>query len=579
MQTRHPCAPLGFTSGNAGALAALKPPDDAHDSSLVPTRVLEDLVAFSFGSERDGVIAAMIYAFDDFELDTRQAELRRGGVMVPVEPRVLALLSLLVENRDRVVPRDEMIEKVWDGRFISEAALSTAIHGVRRALGDDGMAPRYLRTVRGRGFRFVAPVTLRAAASAAAAPRETEEAWSGLITSRSGRPGIAVLPFQLLGDPGAHLAIGEALAAELISALSRIRWLAVVARGSTFRFRAGEAEADAAGRLLDARYCLTGTVELGTGRIAVTVNLIDAEATHVLWGERYLGRLDDVHGFRAEITRAIIAALEAQVPVHEAELAQARTTEHLDAWGAYHLALRHMYRFTKADNQIAAELFARAVALDPHFARGHAGLSFASFQSAFLRYATDPAVAAQDARRHAQRSVELDPLDPMGNFTLGRSMWLEGTPDAGLPWLERATEVNPNFAQGFYARAWADIMASRSKEGRQNVDLAMSLSPIDPMLYAMQATRAFTHLQDGDRDGAAYWADRAARAPGAHYLVGAIAVAVHELDGKTDKASAWARNVKTHRSNVTTADFFQAFPFEEPELRSTLATALARHGF
>ena len=109
----------------------------------------------------------------------------------------------------------------------------------------------------------------------------------------------------------------------------------------------------------------------------------------------------------------------------------------------------------------------------------------------------------------------------MGNFTLGRSLWLDGTPDAGLPWLERATGVNPNFAQGFYARAWADIMASRSAEGRRNVDMAMSLSPIDPMLYAMQATRAFTHLQDGDRDGAALWADRAARAPGSHYLVGA----------------------------------------------------------
>lgn len=520
----------------------------------------------------------MIYAFGDFELDTRQAELRRGGINVAVEPRVLTLLLLLVENRDRVVPRDEMIEQVWDGRFISEAALSTAIHGVRRALSDDGMAPRYLRTVRGRGFRFVAPVTLQAA-PAEAASSGSGDARPDAIPSRMARPAIAVMPFQLLGDPGDHVAIGEALPSELISALSRLRWLAVIARSSTFRFRAGEGEADAVGSLLAARYCLTGTVELGNGRVAVTVNLVHTETARVLWGERYLGQIDDIHDVRTKITQAVVSALEAHIPVHEAEMAQVRTTEYLDAWGAYHLALRHMYRFTRTDNQIAAELFARAVALDPHFARGHAGLSFASFQSAFLRYTSEPASAARDARRHAERSVELDPLDPMGNFTLGRSLWLEGTPDAGLPWLERATQVNPNFAQGFYARAWADIMASRSKEGRRNVDLAMSLSPIDPMLYAMQATRAFTHLQDGDRDGAAYWADRAARAPGAHYLVGAIAVAVHELGGRTDKAAAWAAKVKADRSGATTNDFFQAFPFQQPELRSTLARALAKHGF
>lgn len=521
----------------------------------------------------------MIYAFDDFEVDTRQAELRRGRAAVQVEPRVFTLLCLLVENRDRVVPRDEMIEKVWDGRFISEAALSTAIHGVRRALGDGGMAPRYLRTVRGRGFRFVAPVDLRVGPRVAADATAAGTARTSDRTALSGRPGLAVLPFRLLGDPGDHPALAEAIPEELISALSRLRWLAVVARGSTFRFSSGEAEPTVVSNALAARYCLTGVVEPAGRRLAVTVTLTDAEQGAVLWGDRYTGTLDDVHAVRAGIVHGVVVALETQIPVHEAARAQTQTTEHLDAWGVYHLGLRHMYRVTRADNRIAMDLFARSVALDPNFARGHAGLSLASFQGAFLRYGDDWADAAKAARRHAERSVELDPLDPMGNFTLGRSLWLDGTPDAGLPWLERATEVNPNFAQGFYARAWTDIMASRSGEGRRNVDIAMSLSPIDPMLYAMQATRAFTHLQNGDRDGAALWADRAARAPGAHHLVGAIAVAVHEIDGNTAKAALWAGTVKSRRKDAAVADFFQAFPFTDPELRSALTFALAKHGF
>ncbi|MFZ2102848.1 MAG: winged helix-turn-helix domain-containing protein [Oricola sp.] len=521
----------------------------------------------------------MIYAFDDFELDTRRVELRRSRNTIPVEPRVLSLLCLLIENRDRVVPRDEMIEKVWDGRFISEAALSTAIHGIRRALGDTGAAPRYLKTVRGHGFRFVAPVELKAALPAMAASAAVVADGSAKEPGWNGRPSIAVLPFKMLGAPSEHSVIGEALPAELISALSRLRWLAVVARGSTFRLQNDAVVPEVVSEVLGARYALSGVVEAGGGQLSVTVNLTDAFEGRILWGERYHGSLDDIHLVRASVAHGVVVALETQIPPHEAETAQVRTTEQLDAWGAYHLALRHMYRFTRTDNQTALELFARSVAIDPHFSRGYAGLSFANFQASFLRYSDDWARAALEARQHAERSVELDPLDPMGNFTLGRSLWLEGTPDAGMPWLERATQVNPNFAQGFYARAWADIMAGRSTEGRRNVDKAMSLSPIDPMLYAMQATRAITHLQDGDSDGAALWADRAARAPGSHYLVGAIAVAVHELDGNREKAILWANSVKSRRNDTTIADFFQAFPFEDPQLRSTLTSALAKHGF
>ena len=203
----------------------------------------------------------MIYAFDDFELDTRRAELRLRGEPLPLEPRVFSLLCLLVENRDRVVPREEMIEKVWDGRFISEAALSTAIHGVRRALGDEGRRPAILRTVRGRGFRFVAPVDLRSAGVGTGGRCGRIGKHGPPQFLLSGRPGIAVLPFRLLGDPGDHPAFAEAIPAELISALSRLRWLAVVARGSTFRFQSGEAEPTVVSDALAARYCLTGVVE------------------------------------------------------------------------------------------------------------------------------------------------------------------------------------------------------------------------------------------------------------------------------------------------------------------------------
>jgi DNA-binding winged helix-turn-helix (wHTH) protein/tetratricopeptide (TPR) repeat protein len=517
----------------------------------------------------------MIFIFDRFELDTARIELRRDQEPVPVEPRVFSLLCLLVENRDRVLTRDELVEKIWDGRFVSDAAISTAIHSARRALDDGGSSPRFLKTVRGHGFRFVAGVRVE---EVRGGPARGDDADPTLLTpARWSRPTIAVLPFRLIGEPGPWPAIAEAIPAELITALSRLRWLCVIARGSSFRFRGIDATQSVEG-LLGARYCLAGAVEVTGRTLSVFVDLIDAAESRVLWSERIRQPLDEVHALREALVRKVVTALELEIPLYEASPLRGKPSESLDAWGAYHLGLQHMYRFSRTDNEAAAGLFRRAVTLDPHFVRAHAGLSFTSFQSAFLRYAADPAAEAAHARRHAERAVELDPVDPMANFTLGRSLWLEGTPDAGLPWLAQATELNPNFAQGFYARAWADIMAGRAAEGRTNVDVAMRLSPIDPLLYAMQATRAITHLQTGQMVEACLWADRAARAPGSHFLVAAISAGIHERAGVHETAQAWAHVVRRRRPEMTRADFFQAFPFEDAATRVELTEGLRRVG-
>src|SRR5690606_23003223 len=126
-------------------------------------------------------------------------------------------------------------------------------------------------------------------------------------------------------------------------------------------------------------------------------------------------------------------------------------TTGLDAWAHYHIGLGHLYRFTAADNALAKRCFERAVTVDPQLARAHAGLSFTSFVDAFLRLTAEPAQAARNARRHAERGLELDPLDPFANFTMGRTFWLSDEPEIATDWLARATMLNPNYAQGFYA--------------------------------------------------------------------------------------------------------------------------------
>jgi TolB-like protein len=516
----------------------------------------------------------VIYRFGEFELDLARAELRAGGAACRVEPQVFALLVHLVENRDRLVSRDELLEKVWDGRVVSDAAIASRVKSARQALGDDGTAQRYIRTLHRQGYRFVARVRATSAQF-----REQAGAGEAAAPAADARPSIAVLPFRLLGDAGPHAAIADALPDELIVDLARLRWIFVTARGSSFRLRASEPDMTEIGRLLGVRYCLAGTVEVLGRTLAVSVELVDTRDAGIVWAERFSGSLDDVHRVREDIRSRVLAALELRIPLHEASLARLAVSEDLDAWSAYHLALQHLYRFNRQDNAAAAALFERAIGRDPGFARAHAGLSFVHFQTAFLRQSENLAGEVDEARRFAARAVELDEVDPFVNFVMGRTYWLVGDLDGGLPWLERATTLSPNYAQGVYARGWTETLAGRAADGRRQVDLAMRLSPLDPLYYAMQGTRAFAHLVQGEDMQAAWWADRAARAPGAHVLIAMIASAMHAIAGDDAASGAWAANVRERSPALTREDFFRSFPMKAAGARARLDEALARRGF
>lgn len=517
----------------------------------------------------------MIYRFDRFELDTERVELRAAGSPCAIEPQVFALLAILVENRERLVAKDEIIEKVWDGRIISDAAIASRVKSARQVLGDDGRVQRYIKTVHGRGFRFVSDVLLE--------PNVPELSISDVApsapTAAADRPSIAVLPLRLIGEAGPYATIAEALPHELIAELSRLRWLFVTARGSSFRLGATVPDMGRVGRLLGVRYCLSGSLEITGQSLAITVELVDTRDGGVVWADRIAGALDDVHELRGRVRASVIAVLEIRIPLHEASQARLRGTENLDAWSAYHLGLQHLYRFNRADNAAAAALFARAIEAAPDFARAHAGLSFVHFQTAFLRHTEDVMGETDMARRCAERAVDLDPLDPFVNFTMGRTYWLVGDLDAARGWLERATSISPNYAHGIYARAWSESLAGNGRVGRDLVDSAMRLSPLDPLYYAMLGTRAFSFMAEGDDVEAATWAERAARSPGAHVMIAMIAAAAHDLGGDPARAAAWAAEVRRRNPALTADDFFRSFPMQAESMRTRIAAALARLRF
>ena len=389
------------------------------------------------------------------------------------------------------------------------------------------------------------------------------------------RPSIAVLPFTLVGVAGPYGSIAEALPHDLIVELSRLRWLFVIARGSSFQFRGSGAAIERVRTALNVRYCLSGVVEIELDRMMVTVELCDTDDKGIVWGDCYETGVGAVHEVRAQIARAVVNALELQIPANEARRAL-KSPENLDAWSAYHLGLHHLYQFNREANGRATALFEQAIAKEPGFARAYAGLSFAHFESGFLGFADDVSQAAALAHRFAEQSLEHEPFDPFGNLVMGRAAILRGDVEGSVSWLDRANELSPSYAQGKYSRAWAGTLLGEGVDGRALVDAALKLSPLDPLRYGMLGVRSFSHMTLDQPDEAALWAERAARAPRAHPLIDLIAAVAHGLNGDDVRAHAWARSALVRRPDLTGADFLKAFPFQDPITRRRISETLVR---
>jgi TolB-like protein len=511
-------------------------------------------------------ILAMRYRAGDYVLDLRRFEVRKDGVVRPAEPQVLSLLFLLVENRDRLVSKDELLATVWDGRIVSDSAISSRIKSARQLLGDDGEAQRLIRTIHGKGYRFVGEVSA-----------EAEVTSIRPLDPADSKPSIAVLPFDC-PDPRL-LIISDGVPHDLIVGLSRLRSLTVIARGSSFRFRGWSGDLAQVGATLDVGYCLTGTVHVAGNGVAVAVELVDTATSSTIWGEFYEGDLNSLHDLREKILADVICTLDLQISHHEAERARLRSPEDLGAWSAYHLGLQHVFRFNRTDNAQGLKYFEQAAARDPGFSQAHAGVSFARFQNAFMQYTDDVDQEVTEARRSAETAVELDEQDPTANLMMGRSLWLEEELESSVPWLERAIALCPNYAQAIYSRAFTHLLMCENKSGQEKARAALRRSPIDPLRYAMLSCCGFNEaLLGGEAEGAMI-VDGAAREPRAHVMIAAMAAICHVWAGDKQAARYWAKDIRMRDPSLTAGVFLTSFPFRNGSVRKRVTSAFSRLGF
>jgi TolB-like protein len=242
----------------------------------------------------------MLYLFEKFALDSDRLELRADGVVVAVEPQVFDLLVYLVENRGRVVSKNDLIASVWGGRIVSDSALDSRVNAARKALGDNGKRQRFIRTMPRKGIRFIGDV--RTGGEAVAAANKAAEP----ALTVPDKPSIAVLPFANLNGNSEDDAFADGVTEEIIAALSRVRWFFVIARGSTFAFRGRETDVKKVVQDLGVRYVLVGSIRRASDRIRATVRLIDGSTGSNMWARSYDRELSDIFAVQDDITQTIV---------------------------------------------------------------------------------------------------------------------------------------------------------------------------------------------------------------------------------------------------------------------------------
>jgi TolB-like protein len=515
----------------------------------------------------------VIYRFDNCQLDTAAQELRRGGVVQPVEPQVFALLAFLVENRDRMVSRDDILDAIWQGRIVSDAALSSRIKAARQAVGDDGRAQRLIRTVHKRGFRFVGMVETGDAqakagrASPGYAAREAVLPEAELFTATAvqlpSEPSVAILPFQTIGEPSGVLA--EGLAHDLITRLGRARWLFVIARGSAFRFRGADRDPAGVAATLGVRYVAHGAVQTAGRRVRVHAALTDRTSGAEIWSEQYDRSRDDLFAVQTEISDSIAASVESQIEFSERGRSLLKPPENLDAWEAYHRGCWHMFKFRPEHYEMAERYFLRSIELDRSSPRPRSGLSFVHWQRAFLEISKDRAGEIARARELAEEALSLDPRDPQGYHALGRAYLLAGDVPAAEGELQKAVDLNPSFALGHYSLAFSLYLAGLMEEGLESVGRAERLSPYDPMRFAMFAIKAMQFVSMGATDEATDLAVRAVKESNAHFHILAIAAHVFAQAGRPADSAEYLRRLHAIRPGYDAETYLRAFPLFRSE--------------
>jgi TolB-like protein len=522
------------------------------------------------------------YAFDDYVLDPERRELTHGSEPIAVGPQVFDLLLYLVRNREHVVSKDDLLDGVWGGRIVSESTLTSHINAARKAIGDSGQEQRLIRTVARKGFRFVGDVGEMEAADASPASR-LDQPVPGKTPSEGlafhDRPSIAALPFLNLSGDAEQEYFTDGVVEDIISALSRIRWLFVIARNSSFTYKGRAVDVKQVGRELGARYVLEGSVRRAGSRVRITGQLVDAATGGHLWAQRYEGALDDIFDLQDRITESIVGAIAPQLERAEIERAERKPTASLDAYDYFLRGIARFHAATQANIDEALSCFRQAIALDPEYASAYGMAAWCLFWRRLHGWAADPAEENTEGARLARCAVDLGKNDAVALTRGGHALaHFAGDLDMGIDFLDKALVLNPNLAAAWFLGGYLRIWQGKPDEAIEWFEHAMRLSPLDSEMFRMQTGIAMAHLVARRFDAACAWAEKASREVPFFVLSAAAIAASCAHAGRMDEAQRAMQHLRQFNPVLRLTNLGAWLPFQRPEDAALFADGLRKAG-
>jgi TolB-like protein/DNA-binding winged helix-turn-helix (wHTH) protein/Tfp pilus assembly protein PilF len=485
-----------------------------------------------------------IFQFSDFALDPRRFELRRGERILKLEKIPMELLILLVEREGELVSRDEIVNRLWgqDTFLDSDRSINTAMRKLRLALRDDSDRPRYIQTVVGKGYRFIAVISqvqspepgskphaptavIEAAASPpriAASPDAVQKShWRqlGLVAAlfslllaalaagyyvfraQPVQPpqSLAVLPFKPLNSSQRDEYLELGMADALITKLGRSGRLIVRPTSAVRKYTGTDSDPVAAGRALHVDAVLDGNIQRLDNRLRVSIRLLRVRDGTSLWSESYDTKFTDVFQVQDTVSERVGDALAVQLSTPEkANLRKGGTTNPQ----AYEMYMRGIFFWNKRTEEglrKAVSYFDQAIALDPNYALAYAGLA-AALNPMGYRGVGAPEEIHSRMRAAAMRAVALDPSLPEAHVALGAVLafhewnWAEGEGE-----FQRALELNPNLPLAHHWYGMLLEMVGRYDEALKQRHRAQELDPVTPIIVSALGNAEFLV---GDYDGA-----------------------------------------------------------------------------
>jgi TolB-like protein/DNA-binding winged helix-turn-helix (wHTH) protein/Flp pilus assembly protein TadD len=549
----------------------------------------------------------------DWRIDPSTGRLQREGKELKLEPKVMTVLVCLAQQAGAVITREQLESTAWAGRVVGYDSLASTIIKLRKAFGDDSRKPRFIETVPKRGYRLIAPVRpaqsdreqnaaiitrTHAPAATSAANRSVPVILFGVAAligiavwlisgdgpsvseapgkAVSARPSIAVLPFKNISNDPEQDYFSDGITADLITELSKVSGLSVIARNSVFAYKNIPVDVRKIGAELNVRYIIEGSVRKAGNEVRISARLIDAGNGYNLWAERFDGELKNVFALQDEVTSRIVSSLEVRLTDKERIRLAHDYTDSIEAYESFLHGWQHFWEFSKDGNRHAREYYQKAIELDNTFARAYANLALTHAYDFINGWSENPDHSLKQAGVYAQKGVELDTSLPQVHWAMGLTEIFNKNYKEALAEAEQAIRLDPNFADGYGLLATTLNYAAKPKSALEVMQKAMRLNPRHPFIYKVICGEIHFNLHDY-QNAVEYFTQALERNPEAQearlWLAAAYAHA-----GRIDDAKWEIEQIRSRGAELSVERIEQTIPLKDPLQREHLVEGLYKAG-